>query len=214
MSPSLAPLRSITVLATSVVPCTMVWTSPMVTADSHNSRSMPSVMARLGSPGVVSRLPMKILSRASSTSAKSVKVPPTSTPMRARMGLALTPGLRAVDGTLLGRLATSSLLYTGTGGASHVHAVVSYRRDLRHVAVPDVAPDRFTIALFGIVVAAATAVPHGQPFAGLDDGAGLGVRPGAVREVDGDRRARLAAGEGLRGMLLPVGDERQPHYLG
>src|SRR5262245_45971365 len=102
----------------------------------------------------------------------------------------------------------------GTGGASHVHAVVSYCRGLRHVAVPDVAPDRFTIALFRIAVAAAAGVPHDQPFAGLDDGAGLGVRLAAVREVDGDRRARLAAGKTLRGMLLPVGDERQPHYLG
>src|SRR5262249_4803370 len=102
----------------------------------------------------------------------------------------------------------------GTGGASYVHAVVSFRRGHRHVAVLDVAPDRFTIALFGIAVAAAAGVPHDQPVAGLDGGAGLGVRPGAVREVDGDRRARLAAGDALGGMLLPVGDERQPHYLG
>src|SRR5262249_47690251 len=104
--------------------------------------------------------------------------------------------------------------YTGTGGASHVHAVVSFRRGHRHVAVPDVAPDRFTIALFGIAVATAARVPHDQPIAGLDGGAGLGMRLSAVREVDRDRGARLTAGEALRGMLLPVGDERQPHYRG
>src|SRR5262249_45068311 len=102
----------------------------------------------------------------------------------------------------------------GTGGASHVHAVVSYCRGLRYVAIFDVAQNRFTISLFGVAIAAAIGVTHDQPFAGVDGGAGLGVRLGAVHEEDGNRRARFAAGETLRGMLLPVGDERQPHYLG
>ena len=62
-SPTLAPVRSMTVLVTSVVPWTMLCTSAGVRPASRRMRAMPSRMAREGSSGVVSSLPVCTMSR-------------------------------------------------------------------------------------------------------------------------------------------------------
>src|SRR5215831_5193276 len=80
--PVTAPRRSITALVTSVVPCTISLTSVMATFSRESRSLMPSMTASEGSCGVVSRLCTDILLPRGSNSAKSVKVPPTSTPTR------------------------------------------------------------------------------------------------------------------------------------
>ena len=80
--PVTAPVRSITALVTSVVPCTTSLISAMATPSRFSSASMPSVTASEGSCGVVSRLCTDIFAPRASNRAKSVNVPPMSTPMR------------------------------------------------------------------------------------------------------------------------------------
>src|SRR5215471_14355022 len=80
--PVTAPWRSITALVTSVVPCTMSLTCVIATFSSESRSLTPSMTASEGSCGVVNRLCTDILLPRGSNRAKSVKVPPTSTPTR------------------------------------------------------------------------------------------------------------------------------------
>src|SRR5262249_24921548 len=80
--PVTAPRRSITALVASVVPCTISLTSVMATFSSESRAWTPSMTASEGSCGVVKRLCTDILRPRGSNRAKSVKVPPTSTPTR------------------------------------------------------------------------------------------------------------------------------------
>ena len=80
--PVAAPRRSITELVTRVVPWTTVSTSPGATPCPASRVAMPSSTAVEGSAGVVNCLWIAMAWLPSSNSAKSVKVPPMSTPMR------------------------------------------------------------------------------------------------------------------------------------
>src|SRR5579884_2201365 len=78
-SPVTAPLRSMSALGTSVVPCTTSATA--LPSRSPSSRSTPSATASEGAAGVVRTLPTPATCPPRS-STRSVKVPPMSTPMR------------------------------------------------------------------------------------------------------------------------------------
>ena len=80
--PVAAPRRSITALVTSVVPWITASTPDTATPFSASMAAMPSSTAVEGSSGVVSRLWIAMTRLDSSNSAKSVNVPPMSTPMR------------------------------------------------------------------------------------------------------------------------------------
>ena len=71
-----------TALVTSVVPCAMVSTSAMGTSSRRRRAAVPSITAIEGSAGVVRRFSTAISLPLSSNSAKSVNVPPMSTPSR------------------------------------------------------------------------------------------------------------------------------------
>src|SRR5215468_2598461 len=183
--PTVAPVRSITVLVTSVVPCTMLCTSAALRPASFRIRSTPLTIASLGSSGVVSSLPVCTILRSASCSTRSVKVPPTSTPTRT---------VRSVIASL--------------------HAVILARRGGRDVAVAHVAPDRLRVARFRIAEAAAAGINHAQTRARRDGGARLRMGPRAVAELDQRRRAVAAAEHAQRRMIPAVGDQRQPHRRG
>src|SRR5690242_10383138 len=176
--PTLAPVRWITVLVTRVVPWITLCRRSTAIRASRSNRAVPSMMASLGSPGVVSSLPVWIRSAISSTRTKSVKVPPTSMPIRIRLS---KPGL-PLD----------------------VDAVVALGRVARDVAVGDVAPHRGGIALARIAVAAAARVAHHQALARLHGVARLRVRVPAVAEGDLAAGARQPAEQAGRRMLGAV----------
>ena len=81
-SPVLAPLRSISALVASVVPWMRAATLAGPRPASWRRVSTPCSTAWAGSLGVVRSLPTLTAPVASSTSTRSVKVPPMSTPMR------------------------------------------------------------------------------------------------------------------------------------
>ena len=81
-SPVLAPLRSISALVASVVPWMRAATLAGLRPASWSRVSTPCSTAWAGSLGVVRSLPTLTAPVASSTSTRSVKVPPMSTPMR------------------------------------------------------------------------------------------------------------------------------------
>src|SRR6266545_4614137 len=80
--PVLAPLRSISALVASVVPWMRAATLAASRPASWSRVSTPCSTAWAGSLGVVRSLPTRTAPVTSSTSTRSVKVPPMSTPMR------------------------------------------------------------------------------------------------------------------------------------
>ena len=91
--PTSAPLCSSAMLVATVVPCSIRSTAWRLTPALPQRASTPVITARAGSSGVDGTLSIVIAPAASSTRIKSVKVPPTSTPMR-RMVLLLRPPTR------------------------------------------------------------------------------------------------------------------------
>src|SRR5207247_5335039 len=96
--PTLAPLRSRSALVATVVPCTrrsVAARRARASAPSSRARSpMPSITPMEGSSGVDADLAMA--TRPSpSTATRSVKVPPTSTPMRYMSAPPVLPATRA-----------------------------------------------------------------------------------------------------------------------
>ena len=80
--PVTAPRRSMTAFVTSVVPCTISVTEPISMRLSATSAATPASTASEGSCGVVKRLWIAMRPPDALLSAKSVKVPPMSTPIR------------------------------------------------------------------------------------------------------------------------------------
>src|SRR5215468_7947101 len=106
--PTLAPLRSRSALVATVVPCTTRSVAPSSAPVSaprpRASRAMPSITPMEGSSGVEADLAMATRP-SESTATRSVKVPPTSMPMRymsaastqaTRRAVAILPGDEAV----------------------------------------------------------------------------------------------------------------------
>src|SRR5262252_3307799 len=83
--PTLAPLRSRSALVATVVPCTTrsvaPSSAPVSVPRSRASSAMPSITPMEGSSGVEADLAM-VTRPSASTATRSVKVPPTSMPMR------------------------------------------------------------------------------------------------------------------------------------
>lgn len=76
MMPVRATLRSSSALVPTVVPCTMV----AICAAESATRATPFMKPRASSPRVLGTLTMRALPSRSSSTNRSVKVPPTSTP--------------------------------------------------------------------------------------------------------------------------------------
>src|SRR5215831_13674213 len=141
-----APLRSISALATRVVPWT---TSPTrAGSTSASSRATPSATATEGSAGVVSALPTPA-TRPSTSRTRSVNVPPMSTPIRARPGApsAVTPQRSELrlDDRLEGR---QVLLHDR---AHHLHSDVLVGVRCEVPKAPDLLPRHLGIAVLQLV---------------------------------------------------------------
>src|SRR5215510_1230032 len=97
--PTLAPLRSRSALVATVVPCTTrsvaPSSAPVSVPRSRASSAMPSITPMEGSPGVEADLAMATRP-SESTATRSVKVPPTSMPMRYMSAASARATARAV----------------------------------------------------------------------------------------------------------------------
>src|SRR3569833_1533330 len=185
--PTLAPVRSSTALVTSVVPWTMSFTWSAVVPLSASDRLIPSMTARLGSAGVVGSLQVWVRPRVSSCSTRSVKVPPTSTPIRAVLSIGLPSLPRA-----------------------GVAAVVADRGGVRHGAFVEVGRDGGGVAPGGRPVAATAREGDRDRVPRPEDGHRLQGR--AVAAVaDGLRRVSgQTAVHPLGGMAGAVAEQRHP----
>ena len=92
--PTEAPWCVSAMLVATVVPCRRLSISDSCTPPFSQRRLMPSTTPRAGSSGVDGTLSTVILPASSSTRIRSVKVPPTSTPMRFTVAALLRPRCR------------------------------------------------------------------------------------------------------------------------
>src|SRR5262245_38104614 len=102
-------------LVARVVPCTTARTDPAAVRDSSRSDAMPCSTACAGSFVVVRILPTRATPVASSTTTRSVKVPPMSTPSRDATALSLhwrrdSPGKMRKQGESMMRLVASVIV--------------------------------------------------------------------------------------------------------
>src|SRR6266540_1757472 len=106
-----APLRSISALVASVVPCTTAWTASWATPASPSNAWTACSTPWAGSFEVVRTLPTRTAPVVSSTTTRSVNVPPMSTPRRASMRAVYNTHMKKIVSlTLVAVLATSLLV--------------------------------------------------------------------------------------------------------